>query len=268
MKLTVYRFAKSIDNYVPIEIECTGTGTENDPIIIIPSEKLPKDNLLIIINNCPSKKIYLVKCKYITINASNNDVEIIIRNSSDIIVKDHLKIKYLSILDSQNIEVKYNLVSSLEIFDYKELEINNCSINSNFELSGCFGVKIYECSISKLKFHRSYNNLIKDCTIMSLKNIHSRANKFEHNKLPQKYVDQLLKDPMDFRFIKLIVLISIVIIIISFLFAYIFIGRLIFIIILVGMAGLISVLAIIVFYFNEKRLSEEIKNSYPQNKII
>jgi hypothetical protein len=107
MKFTIYsnyNFGKLI-LAESIEIECEGVGTEDAPLIITPSEKIPKifflqgSNLYVIIRNfksydislqsclnvtfdsCKLKRCWLFKSNHITINSSSAEYVKLIRSS-------------------------------------------------------------------------------------------------------------------------------------------------------------------------------------------
>lgn len=275
MNLIVYKFSKSGSNYRPIEIECKGKGTAVDPIEIEPSAKIPKENLLFLnsnlyinFENCPNQVLNIMNCKNITVNTSNDQIEINIRRSSGTIVKNHLEINEFNIFESHNIEIQYCSIGRLEIFKSHDIEIKNCSIFLNFKNSGCYQMNLEGCSISRLNLYQCLNNVFKNCSIDKLKIIYSKANIFEKITIPEKLSSKLTKNSIDLKNIKILSTICFLIIGLSFLLSFFFPINILYNIIMLIIALSLICMVLSIFLGIEMRLFKEFKNDYAPNKII
>ncbi|MFW9873738.1 MAG: hypothetical protein ACFFG0_11590, partial [Candidatus Thorarchaeota archaeon] len=146
-----------------IELECKGTGTEENPIIIEPSDKIPQgfflkdSNLHILIRNFNSNKygISIIYCKNVNFEDCllsscilNNSSHINIRNVST----DYLKISYCSYTD-----VKESV--------FKRVKIRNSTLNISF----------------------------LNCTINRIRKSHTRGINFENTKILKIYTYKSIK---------------------------------------------------------------------------
>jgi hypothetical protein len=122
-----------------LEIECEGDGTKDNPIIIEPSELLPRafkivrSNLYVIIRNCENS-IILNKVQNITIESCNLR-GIIVTGSSNVTVKDTKIRRSLYIAASFNVIVEDCELSKIEFFNSRNNVIRNCVITKRIELS-------------------------------------------------------------------------------------------------------------------------------------
>ncbi len=218
MKFTIYRnynFGRLLLTE-DIDIECEGEGTEEDPLIIIPSEKIPTNFFLknskirVILKNFNTHNISLISCLNVTI--------------------EKCKLNKFFILESHDIEIKSTSCHYLKILKSSYINIEN----SFFER-----VKVKN-SINKI--------LLRDCTINRIKRNHFNNIQFDKCKILNPYsfksINFLLKDNK--RAILIVAVITIIIIVGVILALYNFVLLLIF----------IPVLIFIKWYFSFKEERE------------
>ncbi|MFX1281351.1 MAG: hypothetical protein ACFFA3_18530 [Promethearchaeota archaeon] len=156
MKIPIY-ILKTQYKYVllkKIMLECTGTGTEDNPAIIEPSGNLPQSfrilnsNIYIDIVHCQIKSLLLANCQNIRV---------------------------------LNCTINYNIIEHCT-----KIEFKNVVANRKLQLFFCENIKIEECTIEKLKLNHSNSNIFKKSTINQLKKIRCKDNIFEANLVPEK----------------------------------------------------------------------------------
>jgi len=96
--------------YEKKEVECKGSGTETDPVIIEPSEDLPKYQLLledydifITIQNCYLERIYLDSCQNVRIE-NCNVWSITIQNCSKVFMNESIIRRTLTLWESNHVD--------------------------------------------------------------------------------------------------------------------------------------------------------------------
>jgi hypothetical protein len=143
------------------EIECVGTGDENDPVIIEPSENLP--------------------------------LSFVVRNSSLFIVIRNVDIYNISLRMSRNIVVKDCKLTNSHLANCSTIEYRNTIITKFMPIYNCNNIQVKDCKIGKLKFYQSNSNVIKNCTIAKIKTTRSNDNIFESISLPEAQLNKLEK---------------------------------------------------------------------------
>ncbi|MFX1488508.1 MAG: hypothetical protein ACFFBI_05130 [Promethearchaeota archaeon] len=155
MKIPIY-VLKTIGyyiDYIEKSLECKGKGTEEDPVIIEPSEDLPKSfkiknsNLFIIVRDCTLRALNFDSCK----NVKLENCEFI-----------------------QSTLVKCSNFRIINLTYTKKLKLNFSN-----------DIIIEDCNIKRLDIYRSNSNVIRDCNISKLKHIRSDNNNFKANELPE-----------------------------------------------------------------------------------
>lgn len=149
MKITIYRkrvFPNALF-WSGIEIECEGSGTKEDPLIIESSEVLPK-------------VIYL----------RHNNYFIHIKN---------LEKRYISLYNCQNITLADCQLKYLDVGYCSKIIIKRLLINKLFRLSSSNYVLIEDSNIGKFKLKQSTSNIIKNSSFKQIKKDRSPENIFE-----------------------------------------------------------------------------------------
>ncbi|MFW9872715.1 MAG: hypothetical protein ACFFG0_06390 [Candidatus Thorarchaeota archaeon] len=142
-------------------LECKGSGTEDDPVIIEPSADLPKDfiirnsNLYIHIKNCTIPHLTLEKCK--------------------------------------NVMVEGCTLSICVLHKCLNITVKNSSISNFLTVYVSHGNIIEDVTINKLNIHHSNSNLVKKCKIDNIIYKFSKDNKFQGNIFPEKLLAQWRK---------------------------------------------------------------------------
>jgi hypothetical protein len=149
MKITIYqkRVFPNALTWSGIEIECDGSGTNDDPLIIEPSEFLPK-------------VIYL----------RHNNLFIHLRN---------LEKRYISLYSCQNITLTNCRLKYLDVFHCDKIILKNLSINKLFRLSSSKDVLIEDSNIEKFILKRSTSNIIRNSSFRQIKKYRSQGNTIE-----------------------------------------------------------------------------------------
>ncbi len=135
MKFTIARLVVTFRarNLVRLEIECKGSGTEEDPLIIEPSESLPdsfhiiRSHLFVIVKNCKRDFISLNSCTNITITKCNFK-NCVIKNCNDINIKDTSISNNLKIYDCMDIKIEDSIIKNLKCKRSNSTNIRNCTI--------------------------------------------------------------------------------------------------------------------------------------------
>ena len=123
------------------------TGTEDDPVIIEQSEKLP--------------------------------LSFVVRNSSLFIEIRNVNIYYISLRTSRNILVKDCKLTRSELGHCSKIEYRNTVVSKSMSIYTTNNIQIKDCTIGKLKLNRSNSNIIKNCSIAKIKTTISKDNVFE-----------------------------------------------------------------------------------------
>ncbi|MBA7535403.1 hypothetical protein ES705_27656 [subsurface metagenome] len=134
-----------------IVTDCKGTGTKEDPVIIEPSEDLPR-------------VIYL----------RNYNVHIHIRN---------LKKRFISLSFCSNIILKDCQLKYCDVLNCSNIKIDALSIGKLIRLNSSRDIQIKDSNIGKIKLDQSNSNTIRNCTIKKIINIMSSDNLFESNTI-------------------------------------------------------------------------------------
>ncbi len=184
MKLIIY-ITKYHWNAIPgekYELECDGNGTEKDPVVIKPSDELPKSFKII-----------------------KNKLFILIKGCNDY---------SFDILDSENITIDDCEVKSSLIHNCKDLIVQNFTVNKKLKIHYCNNIKIEGCRIKKLELGKSNHNKIVNNQINNIRTIESEDNVLEANEISPNYSEQLKKDrfvPVIFGIITLLFIILVII---------------------------------------------------------
>jgi hypothetical protein len=194
MKIAIYviRYAGRYPNWKRFLIECKGTGTENDPVIIEPSMNLPQ-----------------------AFKIQDSDLFINIKNCN---------LQSLIIRSSQNIKLK-SCRFKFSILNYcSKIEVENLICSKYLQVNYCTNIRIEGCNIKKLKVYQSNSNIIKNCIIAKLKSTSSNDNIYESISIPEDKLKKLEKN----HFVDRIKLKSLIVFLILFFAVIIFLPKLAF----------------------------------------
>jgi hypothetical protein len=156
MKLSIMVPSKYSPKPIPhaAELECEGSGTEQDPAIISPSEHLPdqfrilNSNIFIKIVDCDIGSITLINCSNVSISSCKFRV-LYFQNSSKMRIK--------------NVELNKSL-----IYESSELEFEGCSFKK-LKLRQSRELGFVNCSIVKLKETESSDVVFKESSVQTSK---------------------------------------------------------------------------------------------------
>lgn len=160
-----------------------GDGTVENPIVIQPSELLPKhlrikeSSLFVHFSQCSFNLLSLKKCQ----NIKLLDCELL---------------NELNLKNCQNIKIDDCAFESLSLEKDLNIEIKNCKFHGSLALVKSQHLTIRDCNINLLRLTNSHNNSFSDCIVNSAINDFSRANLFERIKFTEKsdkYLKELLK---------------------------------------------------------------------------
>jgi hypothetical protein len=149
MKITIYRkkVTPNALSFYGIEIECIGTGTMEDPVVIEPAETIPES-------------IYL-------------------RDYSLFIQIRNLDKRYISLNRCQNITLKDCRLKYFDVFNSSNIKVENLSVTKLFRLFYSRDMLIEDSRIGKIKLKQSSSNTFKNCSFNKIKKILSNDNDFE-----------------------------------------------------------------------------------------
>jgi len=174
MKIVIYKdFFKKEWKKKEIEIECNGSGTEEDPIVIESSENLPRSFEIFDSNN----KIIM---KDFTHSSGGYDDEI----------------TWVSLFFSENLSIENCVMDNLYFHLSSHIKIKNLTCR-NLILSECQECLLEDCHIEEtLAIVKSGKNKIKNCIIdyKFIYNLHHqcRDNTFENNQIPEEFIDSIV----------------------------------------------------------------------------
>jgi len=152
MKIRINGTDKRIADSKTIEIECEGSGTEEDPLILEVSDNFPKYRLMIF----NQKKFLVIKgfiLPYLHLDSCKN-----------VIIED----------------CEFNLVRILHSSD---IGINKVSASDSFGILDCTNISINNCFIATLGIVKSKNSLIEQSHIFRYKEIRSEGTMKIESKL-------------------------------------------------------------------------------------
>ena len=150
-------------NTTKLIINCQGSGTLDDPLILDSSIELPKWFYIY------DSKLYL---KIIECNDNS-----------------------IGLFNCQNIYVKNSSLNSLYLSNCSNNIIEHCQRIKKLGLSLSNDNKIKLSSINKLKISRSNGNFIQECTIEKIKYRNNTENTFFNNEIPDEELLKTKKQP-------------------------------------------------------------------------
>ena len=130
MKITLYKSARNVGFRIPIEIECKGDGTEENPIILEPSEKIPRDFSLqvskyhLVLMGFTSRYIFLEQCQNIVIEGTElNRLRMV--KCSKIVIKNLTCYHRLTLFRCEDVTVENSFIGRLRLFQSSDTSIVN-----------------------------------------------------------------------------------------------------------------------------------------------
>ena len=146
-----------------VELDCEGSGTEQDPAIITASEQLPG--------------FFRIIDTHFYINIVNCYTSIIISNCTNISIIN-CKFKLLAFEKCAKMKIRDCIIKS-----------SSAWISSELEFEGC--------SFKKLKIHQSRVLNFTNCSIAKLKEVESRVVTFKNTSIQKK--DPYIEDPEEIK---------------------------------------------------------------------
>ena len=161
MKLSIYQKHVSFNalSWSEIVTEFKGTGTKEDPVIIKPSEDLPR--------------VFYLR---------NYNIHIHIKN---------LKKRFISLSFCSNIILKDCQLKYCDILNCSNIKIEALSIGKLIRLNSSRDIHIKDSNIGKIKLNQSNSNTIRNCTIKNITNIMGSDNIFESSTISGKQIDKV-----------------------------------------------------------------------------
>ncbi|MFX0024710.1 MAG: hypothetical protein ACFE9S_20550 [Candidatus Hermodarchaeota archaeon] len=161
MLITIYqkKVYPNALSFSGIEIECPGTGTKEDPVIIEPIGSTPK-----------------------TIYLRDYDIFIHMRN---------LDKRYISLVNCQNMILTECRLQYLDISRSSNIKIKNLSVTKLSRIYNCRNMLIEDAHIEKLKIKKSSLNTFRKCSFNKIKKNLSIDNNFESVILSGKSVSSI-----------------------------------------------------------------------------
>lgn len=152
MNLYVYKLKATWNrvSYEEILLDCVGSGNEEDPAIIEPSEYLPD-----------------------SFSIFNSNTFINIRNC----IKRFIGFKL-----SQNISLKDCKINNCLVDNSSKINIKNVIIDNYLKVHSSDHIYITDSNIKKLKLKQASSNIIKNCNIQKIKEIKGFSNTFQDIK--------------------------------------------------------------------------------------
>lgn len=149
MKITIYNYGYKPGQKISLEIECKGEGTKENPIIIEPSDKIPKKFIVrvskyhLVLKGFTSRYIFLEQCKNIVIEDTElNCLRMI--HCSNIIIKNLTCFSRLALFRCEDVTIENSFIGRLRLFNSSDSSIVKSYIirlmdigskNNNMELS-------------------------------------------------------------------------------------------------------------------------------------
>jgi len=149
MKITLYKSAPKVGFKIPLEIECKGDGTEENPIILEPSKKIPRDFSL------QGTKYYLILRGFVS--------------------------RYIFLEQCQNIVIEGTELNRLRMVKCSKIVIKNLTCYHRLTLFRCEDVTVENSFIGRLRLFQSSDTSIVNNFIIRLMDIGSKNNKLELN---------------------------------------------------------------------------------------
>jgi len=151
MKITIYNIGYKPGQKLRFEIECKGEGTKENPLIIEPSDKIPKNFM--------------------------------VRGYKSNLVLKGFKSRYILVEDCQNTFIEDTELNRLRMERCSNIVIRNFTCFSKLTLYRCEDVTIESSFIARLKLFKSSDNSITNNFIIRLKEIGSKNNDLELNDI-------------------------------------------------------------------------------------
>ena len=121
MKITLYKSAPKVGFKIPLEIECKGDGTEENPVILESSKRIPRDFSLqgskchLILRDLVSRYIFLDQCQNIVIEELVLDRLRMVK-CSKIVIKDLTCYRRLTLFRCEDIYIESSFIGRLRLF--------------------------------------------------------------------------------------------------------------------------------------------------------
>lgn len=132
--------------YEKVVLECKGNGTEENPVIIDSSKKLPEDFFI-----------------------QNSKLHVILRNFTA---------KKVTLFNVQNAKFEECNIRGLILFNSNDNKIINSTFKWNLNFKDSNNNYIENSSIKKIRLDKSNHNRFKNCEILKIKFIQSQKNSF------------------------------------------------------------------------------------------
>jgi hypothetical protein len=142
--------AKYSDNDIyrkALSEQWVGTGTSEDPFIIKSTHSFP--------------------------------LQSIIKGSSFFILVINCHFRYLTLKRCKNVRFKGCIFDVLQLLNCSDIAVQNCSFNVRLDLIRSNSLGFQNSRMSALYIGRSHENYFRTCSITSVTNYFSKANKFE-----------------------------------------------------------------------------------------
>ena len=151
MKITIYNYGYKPGQKISLEIECKGEGTKENPLIIEPSDKIPKN--------------------------------FIVRGYKYNLVLKGFKLRYILVENCQNITIEDTELTRLRMDHCSKIAIRNFTCFSRLTLYRCEDVTIETSFIAQLRLFKASDNSITNNYIIRLMEIGSKNNGMELNDI-------------------------------------------------------------------------------------
>ena len=130
MKFTIYKFGRKVGPRIPLEIECKGEGTKENPIIIEPLDEIPRDFSLqvskynLVLKGFTSRYIFLEQCQNIVIEGTElNRLRMV--KCSKIVIKNLTCFHRLTLFRCEDVTVENSFIGCLRLFQSSDTSIVN-----------------------------------------------------------------------------------------------------------------------------------------------
>jgi len=147
-----------------VELECEGSGTEQDPAIITASEQLPG--------------FFRIMDTHLYINMVNCHTSVIMGRCSNISIIN-CKFKLLALEVCTKMKIRDCIIKSSSVRSSSELEFEGCSFKK-LKITKSMNLDFTNCSIAKLKEIESRDVAFKDSSIQEKKEKAKMSNKVHY----------------------------------------------------------------------------------------